>query len=407
MAITFHRVSISGIGLNALAIPAMVVLLAIALPTVLLGAVAPSLAVWPAKLVHFILSGLFALTDLPAMPAWLSFRVPEPPLWVAWGFVISVIIAALTLGRKPRLFWTALAGQLVFATFIALHPFAPRIPSGVLEVTTLDCGEGNAIFVVLPDQTTFLVDACASRTLNASGGPFHGRRWDPGEEIVSPYLWSRGLDRIDVLALTDSREERLGGLASVVRNFDIGEFWHGENTVTPSYRDLLEQVRRHGVMTRQVGAGDRFEKGMTSISILWPPQDPAQEPATRPQSHDNPLVLRVSSGEASVLLSGGISEKVEQGLLLSGVPLNSHAMGVGLYQSRTFPAAGFMERVSPRVAVVSDEAMDRLKPHMLDLLARLRTGGVEVFGTDIHGAVTVEMQGNSISVHPYRNSLAD
>src|SRR5579862_6737450 len=407
MAITFHRVAISGIGLNAMAIPAMVVLLAVAIPTVLLGTISPFLAAWPAKLVHFILSGIFALTDLPSLPAWLSFRVPEPPTWVAWGFVISIIFAALTVGRKPRLFWTSLGGELSLAMLITLHPFAPRIPSGVLEVTTLDCGGGDAIFVVLPDRTTLLLDAGGSRAVGPYAAPFHGRRWDPGEEIVSPYLWSRGIDRIDVLALTDSREERLDGLDSVVRNFDVGEFWHGNNPLTASYRDLLEEVRQHGIRTRQVAAGDRFERGVSSISILWPPQNLVPESSTRSKSHDNSMVLRVSSGEASVLLSGGISEKMEQALLLSGAPLASHTIGLGIYQLRTSPASRFLDRVSPRVALVSDEMGDGLKPEALVELARLRTGGAQVFGTDIHGAVTVEMQGDSISVHPYRTSLAD
>ena len=40
------------------------------------------------------MAGLFALTDLPHLPAWLSFRVPDPPLWVGCGFVLSILVAA-------------------------------------------------------------------------------------------------------------------------------------------------------------------------------------------------------------------------------------------------------------------------------------------------------------------------
>ncbi|HEV2349904.1 MAG TPA: ComEC/Rec2 family competence protein [Terriglobia bacterium] len=407
MAMTFHRVAISGIGLNALAIPVMVLLLATAIPTVLLGTIAPSLAAWPAKLVDLIMKCLFSLTDWPSLPAWLSFRVSEPPAWVAWGFVISVVIAALTLGRKPRLFWTSMTGQLVFATLISLHPFAPQIPGGVLEVTSLDCGGGDAIFVVLPDRTTLLMDAGGRRTMGAQAGHFPGRRWDPGEDIVSPYLWSRGIDRIDVLVLTDSRQEHLGGLGSLIRNFDVGEFWHGKNQLTDSYRDLLEEVRQHGIRTRELAAGDRFERGITSISTLWPPANSGMGSSTRTPSHDNALVLRISSGEASVLLSGGISDNVERALLLSGSALTSHTLGVALDDSRTSSASRFVDRVSPLVAVVNNEAGNRLKTASLDVLDRLRTSGAQVFGTDVRGAVTVEMQGASISVHTYRTSLAD
>jgi competence protein ComEC len=407
MAMTFHRVTLSGIGLNALAIPLMVLLLSTAIPTVLLGTVAPFLAAWPAKLVDLIMSGLFALTNLPSMPAWLSFRVSEPPTWVAWGFVTSIVIAALTLGRKPRLFWASMAGQLVFDALISLHPFAPRIPKGVLEVTSLDCGGGDAIFVVLPDRTTLLMDAGGRRTPGGGPGNIHGRRWDPGEEIVSPYLWSRGIERIDVLALTDSREEHVGGLGSVVRNFEVGEFWHGKNAPTESYHDLLKLIRRNGIRMREVAAGDQFERGMTSIAVLWPPLNPGLQSSTLTPPHDNSLVLRVSSGKASVLLSGGITDKVEQGLLLSRTALESHTLGVALDGTRTFSTSGFLNRVSPLVALVSNEAGTLLKPAGLDALARLRTAGAQVYGTAIHGAVTVDMQGDSVSIHTYRTSFAD
>jgi competence protein ComEC len=405
MAMTFHRVTISGIGLNALAIPVMVLLLATAIPTVLLGTVAPALAAWPAKLVDLIMRGLFALTSLPSLPGWLSFRVAEPPAWVAWGFAICVVLAALTLGRKPRLFWTSMAGQLVFAALISLHPFSARIPSGILEVTSLDCGGGDAIFVVLPDRTTLLMDAGGRRAPGGEGGNLQRRRWDPGEEIVSSYLWSRGIEHIDVLALTDSREEHLGGLDAVVRNFDVGEFWHGKNPLTDAYRNLLDEVRQNGIRTREVAAGDRFERGIATVSILWPPA--GFESSTRASSRGNPLVLRVSSGKASVLLSGGMTGEVEEGLLLSRFELESHTLGVALDGPAAHSASGFLDRVSPLVAVLSQESRDQMKPAGIEALDRLRMAGARVYSTDIHGAVTVEMQGDSISVKPYRTSPAD
>jgi competence protein ComEC len=407
MAITFHRVSISGIGLNALAIPVMVLLLATSIPTVLLGTVAPSLAVWPAKLVDLIMTGLFTLTDWPSLPPWLSFRVAEPPAWVAWGFVISVVLAALTLARKPRLFWTSLAAQLVFATLISLHPFAPQISNGVLEVTSLDCGGGDAIFVVLPDGTTLLMDAGGSRSAPAPQAAFHGRRWDPGEEIVSPYLWSRGIDRIDVLALTNSAEEHVGGMASVVRNFEVREFWHGKNPPTASYLILLEVARQRGVHVREVGTGDRFERGTTSVSVLWPPSGNGLEPSIRGPSRDHSLVLRIASGMAGVLLSGGMSSRSKQALLHSEPALAGDILGPALDEPETHSSSGLPERVSPWIAVMSNAAGDQPKPAGHEALARFKTGAALVNGTEAHRAVTLEMQGDSISVHAYRASLAD
>ncbi len=437
MAQTFHRVTLAGIGLNALAIPVMVLLLGCALPTVILGAIAPALAAWPARAVHLILNMLFALTGLPGLSGWLSFRVSEPPSWVAWGFVLSAVMAALALGRRAPLFWISLFGLAGFATLVALHPFAPRLPQGVLEVTALDCGGGDAYFIVLPDQTTLLMGAGGSRTQTAREGTFQARRWDPGEDVVSPYLWSRGIEKIDIVALSDARAEHLGGLAAVIRNFRVGEFWHGRNLSTPAYQDLLEEVHRHSITIREVAAGDRFVSGETSALILWPPDEQkakvvaegsgppnsiGEEQAiteiggpslrrgglsSRTPAHDDSLVIRISNREASVLLPGDISGTVEQELLRSGLPLESRTLQVAHHGSKISSASDFLARVLPQVALMSAEPGGRLDSPSPESLERLRLAGVQVYRTDLDGAVTVEMQGRSISVHTYRTSPTD
>jgi competence protein ComEC len=172
MAETFHRVTYAGIGLNALAIPLMTVLLGLAVPTVLLSAILPTLAVWPGKALALIMRGLFALTELPRLPAWLSYRVPEPPAWVSWGFALALVAAALALARHRRTFWGSVAAACAFGALISFHPFPPRLPRGALEVTALDCGGGDALFVVLPDRTTMLVDGGGIRFGSGREGAF-------------------------------------------------------------------------------------------------------------------------------------------------------------------------------------------------------------------------------------------
>ena len=407
MAIIFHRVTLSGIGLNALAIPAMVLLLAIALPTVLLAVVSPALAAWPAKLVHLILTGLFALTNLPGMPHWLSFRVAEPPAWVAWGFVISTLIAALALGRSRRVFWIALVGHSVFATLVSLHPFAPRLPHGVVEVTALDCGGGDATLIVLPDQTTLLMDAGGAPTRTSREGAFLGRRWDPGEDVVSPYLWSRGIERINVVMVSRAHEDHLVGLASVVRNFNVGEFWYGVNRASPSFQDLLEQVRRREIPIREMAAGDRVDRGSSSVLTLWPPQGGNSDVSARSSTIDDSLVVRISSGVSSVLLPGDISGKTEQVILSSGFPLESRVLKVAHQGSKNSSTSEFLDHVSPQVALVSAESGGRYNLPSPETLGRIRAAGARVYRTDLNGAVTITMRAGSVSVHTYGTSPAD
>jgi len=403
MAETFHRVTYAGIGLNALAIPLMTILLALAVPTVVLSATLPALAVWPGKALALIMSGLFTLTDLPGLPAWLSYRVPEPPAWVSWGFAMAIVVAAWALGRHRRVLWVSLAALSIWAILISVHPFSPRLPRGALEVTMLDCG-GEALFVVLPDQTTMLVDAGGVRPSSDSGGAFPGRRWEPGEDIVSPYLWSRGVGRLDVVALSHAHQDHLGGLAAVVRNFRVGEFWHGANASTPAYQALLGDVQRRGIPMRQLVAGDRLPLGKTDVEVLWPPAGRALSPSP---SNDDSVVIRISSAEGSVLLPGDISDKVERELVSRGVPLDARLLKVAHHGARTSSSAEFLSHVSPSIALVSAEGGSPLNLPSPEVLDRLRTAGARTYRTNTAGAVTVTMKSSLLTVRAYGGSPAD
>jgi len=398
MAETFHRVTYAGIGLNALAIPVMTLLLGLAVPTILLGGIAPSLAIWPGKVLTLVMHWLFALSDWPGLPAWLSYRVPEPPLWVSLGFAFSLIAAAWTLGRYRRTFFVSVAALTVFGGLISFHPFAPRLPGGVLEVTALDCGGGDAIFLVLPDQTTMLVDGGGARLDTGRDGAYRGRRWDPGEDIVSPYLWSRGIKKLDVVALSHAHLDHLGGLGAVIRNFQVGEFWHSANPPTPAYQALIADLQRQGIPMRRLAAGEGVPLGGASVEILWPPRD--RSPSSIP-SNDDSLVMRVSAGEAAVLLTGDISEEVERELLRSGVRLNSAVLKVAHHGAKSSSSAEFLARVEPSVALIGSEGGTPVGLPAVETLERLRVAGARILRTDLQGAVTVEMQASRLAVRSY------
>jgi competence protein ComEC len=419
MVKTFHRVTFAGIGLNALAIPVMTLLLALALPINLLSVVSPAVAAGPAKLLAAVMALLFNMTHLPKLAPWLSYRMPEPPLWVVWGFCGAFAFAGLTLryswrasgsGRAPLgptyargAAGASLAACAVFVVLVALHPFAPRLPSGVLRLTVLDCGHGDAAFLLFPDGTTMLVDAGGGHTRGAREGGFQGRRWDPGEDIVSPFLWSQGMKKIDVVALTRAHEDHFGGLGAIFNNFRVGEFWHAPGPETPEYAALLDKVAELAIPTRTLMAGDTLAIGDTSIHVLWPSGDPPSEGLS---ANDDSLVMRISAGGQSFMLPGDASRKVEQQLLVSGEPLKSAVLKVAHRGSKSSSSEEFIARVVPSVAIISTEAGGMANLPSPGTLEVLRNAGARVFETGIDGAITVDWKDGSLNVSTYAASTA-
>jgi len=427
----FHRVTFAGVGLNALAIPVMTLLLALALPINLLSVVSPGLAAVPAKLLTLVMAALFDMTHLPGLAPWLSYRMPTPPLWVAWGFCGAFVFAALALSYAPRALGLALAACAVFVVLVAVQPFAPRLPRGVLQLTALDCGQGDALFLVLPSGTTMLLDAGGSRARGAQEGGFQGRRWDSGEDIVSPYLWSRGIKKIDVVALTQANPDRAGGLYAILENFRVGEFWHAPEAETPEYAALLETVAKHGIPTRTLMTGDVLALGDASVRVLWPAPDPGNVApgfsrasgradvalTLRPAraglkavatlaSHgrDDSLVMRISVGGMSFLLPGDADGDAEKGILASGEPLASQVLKAAHHVSESSTSRTFLARVAPQVAIISGESEGRSGSTGHETLEALENAGARVFRTDTAGALTVEWKNGALAVHTFKGS---
>jgi len=477
MAETFHRVTYAGVGLNAVAIPVMTVLLALAVPTVLLATFAPGIAAGPTRVLALVMKALFALTRLPHLPAWLSYRVPEPPVWVAWGFAVSATAAAWALSasgksdddttpparrgceelntearrhreeneehmkvsfisrrfpffsvplslcggsslaiisrlRRRSIFWASLGTLAVFAVLVSAHPFPPRLPGGGVEVTALDCDGGDALFLVLPDGRTMLVDAGAGRGPGGPGGlgerdgAFQRGRWDPGEDIVSPYLWSRGIKSFDVLVVTDTRDDHLGGVAAVIRNFRVGELWRaarGSASYGPAYGEVFNEAYRQGIRVRELAGGDSIALGQASAKVLWPPlaigggyyvgQTDAPRGAPmgdgRAGAGADSLALRISARGVNLLLPGEMSGGVEKKLVGSGVTLASDLLKVARHGAKTSTTGEFLARVAPQIALITAAGASARSSPNPETLDRLRTAGVQVFRTDLDGTITV------------------
>jgi competence protein ComEC len=424
MVETFHRVTFAGVGLNAVAIPVMSLLLALALPINLLSVASPAAAAWPAKVLSLVMALLFDMTHLPGLAAWLSYRMPAPPLWVAWGFCAAFVLAGLALRFARQAVGVALAACAVFVGLVAVDPFPPRLPHGVLELTALDCGQGEALFLVLPGGATMLVNAGGGRTWGARQGGLQSRRWEAGEDIVSPYLWSRGIKQIDVVALTHASPDDLSGLQAVLENFRVGEFWHVPEAETPEYAGLLDAVAERGIPTRTLTAGDELSLSEASVHVLWPKPDsgdvaPAFGPASGragpkddatsvSRGNDNSLVMQISTGGMIFLLAGNSGGKAGRGVVTLGQALESPLLKVAYHGGKPSTQPDFPTRVAPRVVILSSGGVTEARRGALNSepLEALQNAGARIFRTDIDGATTVEWKDGSLVVRTYRGAEA-
>ncbi len=208
-------------------------------------------------------------------------------------------------------------------------------------VEAIDVGQGDSLLLIAPDGKTLLVDGGGH-----GGGPRQAPQdFDIGEEVVSQVLWSRGIRRLDVVALTHAHSDHMGGLPAVLRNFHPAELWVGNNPRFGAYNALLDEAADLHVRVRSLRAGDAFPFGPTQVSVLAPFSD--YQPGPEPTNNDS-LVLRVAYGATSVMLEGDAEAPVEEAMLAEP-GLASTLLKVGHHGSITSTRPEFLARVAPAV----------------------------------------------------------
>jgi len=396
MAQYFHRVSVLGLAANIPAVLLTGLIVPLGFLSLGAGVVWQPLGSFLGHILAPVVGALIWSVQVVSHWPWASYRVPSPPISALVAFLVATtLLSAMILMAKRRASWAAGVLVLVLALLLATCPFAPRWDRGRLEVTVLDVGQGDAIFLAFPGGRTMLLD----------GGGLPGSAYirsrragmDVGEDVVSPFLWARGLKRLDVVALTHAHQDHLGGLAAVLRNFQVGELWVGRDTGTAAYTALLAEARSRDVPVVHRRRGDALEWDGVRMRVLWPA---SLEPAGATLNDDS-LVLRLETGSESLLLSGDIERPVERALVESGDSLAADFLKVPHHGSPTSATEAFLDSVHPRFAAISVGENNPFGHPNAGVLRRIELQGARLYRTDRHGAITVLTDGTQLEIRTF------
>jgi competence protein ComEC len=385
MAIYFHRISFSGLSANVIIVPLLSAVVPVGFIAIFTGWRLPALiAQW-----LLIAAEKVANWHVRWEPDW---RVPDPPLWLSLAFVASLLALTFALRMTPRWRWPAFAAVLALFALVFRHPFPPRVEHGKLELSAIDVGQGDSLLVAFPDGKLMLVDGGGFPNF---GGKRPTIRMDIGEDVISPYLWSRSIRKLDVVVATHAHEDHTGGLPALIDNFHPTELWTGANSDSPVWEELRAKARSRGVRIVAMQAGRAFDFGGAHVEALSPPAD--YEPARTPKNNDS-LALRLNYGERSVLLTGDMEWQMEARLIYDGRLRPIDVLKVGHHGSKTSSSEPFLDALRPAVAVISDGFENSFHHPHPDVLARLEAHHAEILRTDRLGLITIRTDGRRLSI---------
>jgi competence protein ComEC len=315
-------------------------------------------------------------------------RVAVPSPAVCWAAISALAAAMLLARRRLALAWLGIAALLAAAIGIVLVPPRVQWHPGVLEVTAIDVGQGDSLLIIAPDGKTLLLD---------SGGVGGGSKsdFDVGEEVVSPYLWSRGIRRLDAVAISHAHSDHVGGMRSVIANFRPKELWYGLDSPTQEFAQVAEAARLSGLAFHPHIAGDAFEFGGVQVRVLNPPPGAV---ANNPAQDDESMVLHFQYRNTSALLVGDSHKRTEE--LLENENPHADLLKIGHHGSLTSSSPEFLQTVAPQFAVVSAGYYNSFRHPRPEVMHRFADLHVTTYRTDMAGAVSFYLDGTTVSAQP-------
>ncbi len=251
-----------------------------------------------------------------------------------------------------------------------------------LSVHYINVGQGDSIFVRLPNGETMLIDAGEN---------------DQGA-VVCRYLTSLGVEKIDYLVGTHPHSDHIGGLDTVIMSFDVGVVYLPDATSTSkTFEDVLDAIRKKELKTYQAKAGVSIvsnEDKSISVSVLSPVSNSYEG------LNNASIVISLRYMDTSFLFTGDAEYTVEKELW--DTIAHHDVLKVGHHGSNTSSTAKFLERVSPQYAVIP-VGCDNAYGHPHDeVLGRLSRFGCKIYRTDTQGTVVALSDGKTIQFQTER-----
>lgn len=373
----YGEVSLAGVILNLLVLPTSGIVLAsgiFALPVGIFVIEIAKRVVFPGKCVLFFYEKLCEVVGWIPHSTWIA---GSPQLWqcAVYYVMLGVAFTGVKWGKKA-----ASVALVIFAVvFLGYHS------RNGLTITCLDIGQGDCCVLKMPGGENFLIDGGSSNKKNTA------------VYQILPYLKNQGIAILDGIFVSHTDQDHISGIEELlelcaqklttvrVKNLILPDW----DTTGGEYEKLKMLAEQTGIRVQTVREGNLLKTKEAQIEILAP-----ENGADGSDTNEDGMVMKVHFGKFRGLFTGDIGAETEKKLLDSMEDVDF--LKVAHHGSKYSTCQGFLDVVSPEIAVISCSAKNTYGHPSADTIKKLEDCGAQVEYTMKNGAITVRTDGEGI-----------
>ncbi|MGX9291357.1 DNA internalization-related competence protein ComEC/Rec2 [Bacillus sp. A015] len=282
---------------------------------------------------------------------------------------------------------------------LSVHYFTPNfLQKG--EVTMLDVGQGDSLFIQLPYRNGHLLVDTGGR-LSFEEEPWKKRRKVStiGDQTLIPFLHSKGIAKLDVLILTHADQDHMGEAVRLIKRNKVKRLAVPKGFArSPEDAQILKEAADKGISVDELERGDKLQVGGQEFEVLHPARDRVTS------KNNDSLVLTFTLGGKRFIFTGDLEQEGERDIIEAYPHLRADVLKVGHHGSKGSTSEEWLQHLRPSYALISAGERNRYQHPHQEVLKKLDDYQTRVYRTDIDGSVTyefLEAAGTFYSHPPY------
>ena len=336
----------------------------------------------PVLTVFFALSGLVIFSQINPLFEWMESFLTWIQSWIGqplilgkpslfqFGLMIAVLVMLFDFWKKPQF---RICLLMIFGLLMVWvkHPLTN-------EVTVVDVGQGDSIFLRSMKGDTILIDVGGKVTFGTKEKWQESSQTSNAEKTLIPYLQARGVSQIDYLVLTHTDTDHIGDLEEVAKCFKIKEICVSQGALTkPSFVKRLRTIK---CPVHTLKAGDKLPMMGSNLQVLYPNK-------VGDGGNNDSIVLYGKLLGSSFLFTGDLEKEGEEELMASYPTLRASVLKAGHHGSKGSSSEAFLDQLHPSLALVSAGENNRYKHPNDETIERFKQRHIKILRTDKDGAI--------------------